>query len=220
MFKSWRDDVLILFDLLRLFKEKPWNVEVSNALRYLILEFKERGFIDFNASGVALLSSAIIYRRKSEEILKLEEPPRLETKVREDVNAEFEKIIENVRNLNISLPFRASHPTPESSKILQELLEIINRLGIKLEEDREVSPPLVAPPPDEFMNTLSLRIKEMLEFLKSKLAVYGKVNLKEAIVRNSVIETVRAFIVLLFILSLENYDLAECGGELWVTTAN
>lgn len=220
MFKSWRDDVLILFDLLRLFKEKPWNVEVSNALRYLILEFKERGFIDFDASGVALLSSAIIYRRKSEEILKLEEPPRLETKVREDVNAEFEKIIENVRNLNISLPFRASHPTPEPSKILQELLEIINRLGIKLEEDREVSPPLVAPPPDEFMNTLSLRIKEMLEFLKSKLAVYGKVNLKEAIVRNSVIETVRAFIVLLFILSLENYDLAEYGGELWVTTAN
>lgn len=218
--KNWRDDVLILFDLLRLFKERPWNIEVSNALRNLILEFKERGFIDFDASGVALLSSAIIYRRKSEEILKLEEPPEIEKKDQEDVDADFDKIVEGIRNLNLLLPLRTSHPTPEPSKILHELLEVINRLGISLEEGKEISPPLIAPPPDEFMNTLSSRISEMLMLLRVKIAEHGKVSFKEVIIKDSAMETVRSFLVLLFILSLENYDLVEYGGELWVTIMN
>jgi hypothetical protein len=220
MLKSWRDDVLILFDLLKLFKEKPWNIEVSNALKNLVLEFRERGFIDFDASGVALLSSAIIYRRKSEEILKLEEPPKIETKDREDVNANFEKILEDIRNLKLSLPFRITHPTPEPSRILNELLEVINRLGISLEDGKEISPPLVAPPPDEFMNTLSSRIEKMLEFLRTEISEHGKVSFRDTVIKDSLIETVRSFLVLLFILTLENYDLVEHGEEIWITMAN
>jgi hypothetical protein len=73
MLEQWQSEVLILFDLLRIFKERPWNLDPGDALRSLILEFRSRGYVDFEASGVALLSSAIIYRRKSEEVLKLEE---------------------------------------------------------------------------------------------------------------------------------------------------
>jgi segregation and condensation protein A len=65
----------ILFDLVRLQRIQPWNVDVAKLLTLLVQEMRKRGHIDFTASGIALLSSATLLKIKSEHILELEEPP-------------------------------------------------------------------------------------------------------------------------------------------------
>ncbi|MEM4246003.1 MAG: hypothetical protein QW390_01765, partial [Candidatus Bathyarchaeia archaeon] len=64
----------ILFDLISLYRIRPWDVEIAPVLNSFLEEMREKGFIDFSASGTALLSSAIIHRMKSESLLKIEAP--------------------------------------------------------------------------------------------------------------------------------------------------
>jgi len=68
----------ILFDIFKIQKVKPWDVDISKLLDTLIMEMESRGRIDFAASGMALFSSATLYRIKSDLILELEEPPEIE----------------------------------------------------------------------------------------------------------------------------------------------
>jgi chromatin segregation and condensation protein Rec8/ScpA/Scc1 (kleisin family) len=65
----------ILFDVSRLEKLAPWNVNIAYLLRSFLLEMDKMGKIDFRASGVALDSSALIYLMKSKLLLTLQEPP-------------------------------------------------------------------------------------------------------------------------------------------------
>ena len=67
---------IILFDLLRLHKIRPWDVNLETILLSFLTEIKQKGYVDFPASGTALLSSSTIHRMKSELVLKLEEPPK------------------------------------------------------------------------------------------------------------------------------------------------
>jgi len=65
----------ILFDIERIQKLTPWNVNIAYLLRSFLLEMEKQGKIDFRASGVALDSSALIYLMKSKLLLTLQEPP-------------------------------------------------------------------------------------------------------------------------------------------------
>jgi chromatin segregation and condensation protein Rec8/ScpA/Scc1 (kleisin family) len=65
----------ILFEIHKLQKVKPWNVNISFLLASFLDEMQKQGETDFRASGVALDSSAFIYLMKSKLLLKLEEPP-------------------------------------------------------------------------------------------------------------------------------------------------
>ena len=71
-----RPPYVILFDLLRLHRIKPWDVNITYLLNTFLAEMKKQGFIDFSASGTALLSSSMIHRMKSELVLEMEEPPK------------------------------------------------------------------------------------------------------------------------------------------------
>mgnify|MGYP003875325335 CR=1 FL=1 len=66
----------VLFELHRLRRLYPWDVDLSFLLSYFLKEMEKRGEVDFRASGVALDSSASIYLMKSKLLLKLEEPPK------------------------------------------------------------------------------------------------------------------------------------------------
>src|SRR5512136_2563359 len=65
----------ILFEINKLEKLTPWNVNIAFLLRSFLSEMEKGGKVDFRASGVALDSSALIYLMKSKLLLKLEEPP-------------------------------------------------------------------------------------------------------------------------------------------------
>lgn len=64
----------ILFDIHRLEKIMPWDVNISFLLNTFLEEMEHRGEVDFRASGVALDSSSTIYLMKTKLLLKLEEP--------------------------------------------------------------------------------------------------------------------------------------------------
>jgi chromatin segregation and condensation protein Rec8/ScpA/Scc1 (kleisin family) len=65
----------ILFDISKLEKLTPWNVNISYLLNSFLSEMERNGKVDFRASGVALDSSALIYLMKSKLLLTLQEPP-------------------------------------------------------------------------------------------------------------------------------------------------
>jgi len=65
----------VLFELHKLRKIRPWDVNISFLLTSLLKEMEKRGEVDFRASGMALDSSSTIYLMKSKLLLKLEEPP-------------------------------------------------------------------------------------------------------------------------------------------------
>jgi len=65
----------VLFELHKLRRIVPWDINISFLLTSFLNEMEQRGEIDFRASGVALDSSATIYLMKSKLLLKLEEPP-------------------------------------------------------------------------------------------------------------------------------------------------
>ena len=64
----------ILFEVHRLEKIMPWDVNISFLLNTFLEEMEHRGEVDFRASGVALDSSSTIYLMKTKLLLKLEEP--------------------------------------------------------------------------------------------------------------------------------------------------
>ena len=65
----------ILFEIHRLEKITPWEVNISYLLNMFLDQMEEEGEVDFRASGMALDSSSTIYLRKTKLLLKLEEPP-------------------------------------------------------------------------------------------------------------------------------------------------
>jgi chromatin segregation and condensation protein Rec8/ScpA/Scc1 (kleisin family) len=67
----------ILFELSKLEKLTPWNVNIAYLLRTFLTEMEKTNpeKVDFRASGVALDSSALIYLMKSKLLLTLQEPP-------------------------------------------------------------------------------------------------------------------------------------------------
>jgi chromatin segregation and condensation protein Rec8/ScpA/Scc1 (kleisin family) len=65
----------ILFEISKLEKLTPWNVNVAYLLRSFLTEMERTDKVDFRASGVALDSSALIYLMKSRLLLTLQEPP-------------------------------------------------------------------------------------------------------------------------------------------------
>ena len=70
----------ILFEISKLEKVTPWNVNIAYLLRSFLSEMERTENVDFRASGVALDSSALIYLMKSKLLLTLQEPPALPPK--------------------------------------------------------------------------------------------------------------------------------------------
>ena len=65
----------ILFKNSKLDKASPWSIDLVSLLNSLLDEMNEVG-IDYRIAGTAINSSVLIYLKKAELLLKMEEPPR------------------------------------------------------------------------------------------------------------------------------------------------
>lgn len=186
-----RSPWVILFDLVRLQRVRPWNVDLSYLLTTLVHELKRGGFIDLTASGIALFSSATIYRMKSELILELQEPPP----------PPIEKPIE-FDSPPIQLPFRYEYTTTTVESLLKALDEALKDEGLV-----ELQPRLIPVMPtspvtqeiDEFMVDIENKIEVMyqkISQLGSKVISFSK--LTEGLTR---LESIRVFLLILFLAS-------------------
>lgn len=179
----------VLFDLIKLQRVRPWDVNLSYLLTTLIGEMRRRGYIDFTASGVALLSSATIYRMKSELVLNLQEPPP----------PPIEKPVEFIPP-PVQLPFRYEYTTTTVDSLIKALEE-----AMKEESFVELQPrliPITPAPPimqevDEFMVDIENKIEDMYQ----RISQLGDefIPFSKLITGLKRLESIRAFLLVLFL---------------------
>ena len=187
-----RPPINILFDINRIEKLTPWNVNIAFLLRQFLSEMEHQGKVDFRASGVALDSSALIYLMKSKLLLTLQEPPAPP------------KMPTDFVPPPLFLPLR--HEL--TSTTIQHLLAVLDEVlkGEKLAAiDRVVAQPVLPqasdlmPQFDKFMAELQSQMDKLYAHLLELVKGAGIIqftNLTKGLPR---IEAVLTFILLLFL---------------------
>ena len=182
----------ILFELNKLEKLTPWNVNIAYLLRSFLSEMERAGKVDFRASGVALDSSALIYLMKSKLLLTLQEPPAPPKAPKDFVPPP------------LFLPLR--HEL--TSTTIQNLLDVLDEVlkGEKLHRfDRVVAQPVlpavsdILPQLDAFLAELELQMEKLYAILCEKVKGAGIIEFAFLVKGVSRIEAVRTFILLLFL---------------------
>ena len=186
----------ILFEISKLEKLTPWNVNIAYLLRSFLLEMEKSApeKVDFRASGVALDSSALIYLMKSKLLLTLQEPPALPPKIPTDFVPP-----------PLFLPLR--HEL--TSTTIQHLLEVLDDVlkGEKVlalshaVEQHPVLPSVtdLLPKFDKFIAELEFEVDKLYALLCEKVNGQGIIDFTTLSKGASRIEALRMFIYLLFL---------------------
>ena len=181
----------VLFEFRKLERLTPWNIKIAYLLTTFLEEMEKRGEVDFRASGVALDSSALVYLLKSKLLLKLEEPPP-------------PRVPRDFLPPPLFLPLR--HEL--TSTTIRNLLEVLDDVlkGEKLVHVEKVAAEPVLPTPSEILPQVDLYLMEIeaqMEKLHAALlrSVKGSgiVCFSKFIKGMDRIETIRTFILLLFL---------------------
>jgi segregation and condensation protein A len=182
----------ILFEISKLEKLTPWNVNIAYLLRSFLTEMERNEKVDFRASGVALDSSALIYLMKSKLLLTLQEPP-----VTPKAPTDFVPP-------PLFLPLR--HEL--TSTTIQHLLEVLDDVlkGEKLLRlDHVVEHPVLPavsdlmPQFDQFVAELELQVDKLYAILCEKVNGQGIIDFTTLSKGATRIEALRMFIYLLFL---------------------
>ena len=182
----------ILFEISKLEKLTPWNVNIAYLLRSFLTEMERTDKVDFRASGVALDSSALIYLMKSRLLLTLEEPPAPPMRPQDYVPPP------------LFLPLR--HEL--TSTTIQHLLEVLDDVlkGEKLLHlDHVVEHPILPavtdllPQFDKFAAEVELQINNLYAILCEKVKGSGIIDFSALTKTATRIEALRTFIYLLFL---------------------
>ena len=183
----------ILFELNKLEKLTPWNVNIAYLLRSFLTEMERTDKVDFRASGVALDSSALIYLMKSKLLLTLQEPPVPPKGPQDFVPPP------------LFLPLR--HEL--TSTTIQHLLEVLDDVlkGEKMlhldhvVEQHPVLPSVsdLMPQFDKFIADLELQVDTLYAILCEKVKGVGIIDFSTLSKDATRIEALRMFIYLLFL---------------------
>ena len=190
----------VLFDLVRLHRVKPWDVNLGNLLEDLMGEMRGRGYIDFSVSGTALLSSAILLRMKSELILKMEEPPK----------PPLERPTDFVPP-PLAFPLRYESTTTSVEEVIRGLLEVLNaeRLLPTSAQISALRTPEVFEQVDDFLVKIEENINSFLKRLVQEAGpTRRKLSFLKLLGKGDALTAVRMFIMLLFL---------AVDGKLWLS---
>ena len=184
----------ILFEISKLEKLTPWNVNIAYLLRSFLSEMERTDKVDFRASGVALDSSALIYLMKSKLLLTLQEPP-----------VPPPKGITDFVPPPLFLPLR--HEL--TSTTIQHLLEVLDDVlkGEKLlrldhaVQQHPILPSVIdlMPQFDKFIAELELQVDQLYAILQEKVKGSGIIDFSTLSKGATRIEALRMFIYLLFL---------------------
>ena len=182
----------ILFEINKLEKLTPWNVNIAYLLRSFLSEMERTGKVDFRASGVALDSSALIYLMKSKLLLTLQEPPAPPKPPPDFIPPP------------LFLPLRHELTSTTIKHLLDVLDEVLK--GEKLHRlDKVVAQPVlpafsdILPQFDAFLAELELQMAKLYELLCEKVKGAGIIEFSTLIKGTARIDAVRMFILLLFL---------------------
>jgi len=194
-----RPPYVILFDLLRLHRIKPWDVNITYLLNTFLAEMKKQGFIDFSASGTALLSSSMIHRMKSELVLKMEEPPKPPiARPNEEVPPP------------LPFPIRFEYTSTSIEQVLTMLEEVLKRESFALAERKSLlSPPEILEQMDEFLANIEKNIETFYATLLRKATSSPTLSFIQLAKEWTYLDAVRAFIMLLFLVMQNRVTLSQ-----------
>jgi segregation and condensation protein A len=183
----------ILFELSKLEKLTPWNINIAYLLRSFLTEMEHTDKVDFRASGVVLDSSALIYLMKSKLLLTLQEP------------TPTPKVTQDFVPPPLFLPLR--HEL--TSTTIQHLLEVLDDVlkGEKLLRldhaiaQKPIYPSVsdLMPQFDQFIAELELQIDKLYAILCEKVKGAGIIEFSTLSKDATRIEALRMFIYLLFL---------------------
>lgn len=191
---------VILFDLIRLHRLKPWDVNVTFLLNSFLAEMKKSGYIDFTASGTALLSSAMIHRMKSELVLKLEEPPK----------PQLQRIDEEVPP-PLPLPIRYEFVSASAEQLLRALEEVLEseRAVLAKQKSPILLPLQLTDGLDEFLTDIDQRLEAFYLHLKGLSRKNPSISFLRLSRGLPIVEVVRRFIMVLFLACQERIVLFQ-----------
>jgi len=204
----------ILFNLQRLQKVNPWNINIAFLLISFLEEMERRALVDFRASGVALDSSALIYLLKSSMLLKTEEP--------KPQGKEPTKTAADFIPPPLMLPLRYEMTTTTLQSLLNALDEALQGeklLSLKTPQKPVLPPPEVIPAISAYLMEIEERIEEILQKIRL-MAERGEVVTFSKIIKGlSRIEVIKVFITLLFMAQKGKIALWQHDefGEIYVT---
>jgi len=199
----------ILFEIHRLEKIMPWDVNISFLLNTFLEEMEQRGEVDFRASGVALGSSSTIYLMKTKLLLKLEEPPPPPKSPPDFVPPP------------IFLPLRYEL----SSTTLENLLDVLDEVlrGESLRPPLQPQPllpaPEIIPPIDLYLLEIEERMKTVYDQLCQLAGKGDLIGFSKLVAGLEKLEAVKTFIILLFLAQRGKIGLwqEEDTEELYIT---
>ncbi len=187
----------ILFKDTKLDKASPWSIDLVYLLTTLLEEMNRVG-IDFRMAGTAINSSVLIYLKKAELLLKMEEPPQ-PPQEKPDVYVPPP----------LTLPFRFEFTTTS-------LTDLVKALEQALTDGRRSTAPrlpvLPMPIPDFLdMEAYLLEIQERSESLLERIKGMGggPLSLFELVTDRSLLEVIRVFMMLLFLAQGNKIDLNQ-----------
>jgi segregation and condensation protein A len=180
---------VILFDLLRLHRLKPWDVNVTYLLNNFLAEMKKQGYIDFSASGTALLSSAFIHRMKSELVLKMEEPPKPPQPKPQEVIPP-----------PLPIPIRFEYTSTSVVEVLKALEEVLRSERSLLSAQKSpLKAAQVIEQLDEFLTNIEDHINEFFSMLVQLSKKRKSISFRRLVRGLSLQEIVRDFVMMLFL---------------------
>jgi len=175
----------VLFDVTRIEKVRPWEVNLVKIIRALIEELKKLEIVDLNPCGIALYSAATIHRLKAEKLLRLDIPSQPKEKPQ------------------LIIPHPIDLPIPPEFMILtiQDLaksLESILYQKTKTENAPQVLQTFIDLSFEDYLVKLEERIEKFIDTLKDIFVEHEIIEFKALIEGVDRIEAVRRFILLLF----------------------
>ena len=181
----------ILFEIHRLDRIMPWDINISFLLTTFLEEMEQRGEIDFRASGVALESSTTIYLMKSKLLLKLEEPPPPP------------KSPPDFLPPPMFLPLRYELSSTTLENLLNVLDEVLRgeRIGPSplLPQPPVLPTPEIIPSIDLYLVEIETRMKRLYSQLCRLASEAELVAFSKLVVGLERLEAIKTFIVLLFL---------------------
>jgi chromatin segregation and condensation protein Rec8/ScpA/Scc1 (kleisin family) len=197
----------ILFRENKLDRVSPWNVNLIILLTTLLEEMEESG-IDFRLAGTAIHSSVLIYLKKAEMLLKMEDLPSPD-------NGKEVVYLPPA----LPLPFRFEHTTTT----VNDLIEALERaLTERPQKSKPTLPTLPLPIPDfleaeEYLLEIESRSDDLYEEIIWRTRSSGVVRLTHLISGQDFLEIIRIFMMLLFLAQRTRINLKQSEEDIDIT---
>jgi chromatin segregation and condensation protein Rec8/ScpA/Scc1 (kleisin family) len=191
----------VLFKEGKLEKISPWSIDLVLLLKTLLQEMEQAG-IDFRIAGTAIHSSVLIYLKKAEMLLKMEDIPH---------PGEEESEKEVYLPPALPLPFRFEHTTTT----IEDLVEALEKALTETSSTSKPKLPLLPLPIPDFLDAedylleIESRADDLLEELRWRYEKTGLVKLSQLVSNLDWKETVRVFMMLLFLAQRLEIDLKQ-----------